>query len=146
MKMYSPNTGDIVKVVRKDGKTYECFVIEQVKRGKLFFGRVLNKSEGVSTTTWHRYQLDGNCICQPVSECKSVELLSRAHQRITEDQSRSIKIYTNKIPGTQKMLTFCLDEDYGGWSENPDEEEALVESYSKAFSLKESRRMCQYDK
>lgn len=130
MRNYKPSTGDIVQIVRNDGVTYECFIIDSLKEGRLLCGRVLDPSK-VATTSWERYHLKEDCVCQPVEECKSISLVSKGTRIVVEDQ-KDAKVFSNTIPGTNRELTFCLVEDHGGWSESSDKDIALVESYSSA--------------
>lgn len=127
---YRPCTGDIIEIVRNDGTSYECFVVNSLKEGRLLCGRVLDSSK-IATTSWDRYHLDGNCVCQPVEECKTISLLSKGTRIELEDESEAL-IYSNKIPGTNQEITFCLVEDRGGWSVSSDKSTAIVESYSSA--------------
>lgn len=133
MNNYIPMTGDVVRVVRNDNKVYDCFVVESVKHDNLFYGRVLESSKDkVATTDWDRYGLKGNCICQVRDETKSVELLTKSDDAVMEDMSHTV-IYRNRIPGTNRKLTLCLSEGFGGWSDEEDEDPAILESYGRAL-------------
>ena len=127
-------TGNIVRVTRDDGRVYECFVVDTAEDGNLFFGRILESSKDkVPHTSWSRYGLKGNCICQVISECKSIDLVSDGRPFVLEDMN-GIKFYRNKTPDSGTVITLCLSEDhkFGGWSDDSDEDSAIIESYHKA--------------
>lgn len=126
--MYNPKVGDIVKVTKKDGRFYECFVVGNAGE-EVFYGKVLDSSSKVPTTSWKRYGLVDDCSVQMIKECKNIELVSEAEVSRLEDLSETT-IYRNG------KYAFCLSEDYGGWSE--DHENYIFESVSRARLNKES--------
>lgn len=129
-------TGDIVHVTR-DGKQYDAFIVEVYDKYNLFYGKVLPSSKDkVATATWERYGLEGDGICQPLNECANVEIIS--HPEVIDlEEVNNTHLYKNTIPGTKSSLMFCLTEDYGGWSESSNEDEAILESCSRANSRRE---------
>lgn len=127
-------TGNIVRVTRDDGRVYECFIVDTAESGNLFFGRILESSKDkVPHTSWDRYGLNNNCICQVIKECKSVDLISKGSSFILEDTAGA-KFYRNTAPDSDKVLTLCLSEDrkFGGWSEDSDNDSSIIESYHRA--------------
>lgn len=135
-------TGDIVKVTRNDGRIYECFVVQDFSDKNLFCGKVLETyGNKVPSTTWSRYGMSGDCICQLRNECKSVEMVNEGTKIIVEDMNDTA-IFTNTYKG--KNLTFCLSEDFGGWSEERDTSTSLYESVNRAISKRSevSRNAC----
>lgn len=122
-------TGDIVRVERLDGKSYDCFVIEDYSSRDLFYGRVLSSSKDkVATASWERFGLNQNGVCQMKTECESIKVLSPG-EVITLEDLNSTKIFRNTNPDTGESLTFCISEGAGGWSTCKDESIALYESY-----------------
>lgn len=133
-------TGNIVRVTRDDGRVYQCYVVDTAEDGNLFFGRILESSKDkVPHTSWSRYGLKDNCICQVIGECKSIDLISEGLPFVLEDMS-GIKFYRNKIPGSGTVITLCLSEDrkFGGWSDDSDDDSAIIESYHKASEASEA--------
>lgn len=127
-------TGNIVRVTRNDGRVYECFIVDTAENGNLFFGRVLESSKDkVPHTSWKRYGLEDNCICQIIKECKSIDLISKGSSFVLEDAKGSV-FYRNKTPDSGEVMTLCLSENnnYGGWSNDSDIDSAIIESYSRA--------------
>ena len=129
------NVGDIIRVTRRDGKIYDCFVVENVERHQLFCGKVLRNIKGkVPTTSWVRYGLHKDATCQFNKECLSIEVLSKG-QRTSVPDVRS-EVYRNRFPGTNQPVTFCLSESktgrYGGWSNSEEESCAILESYNRS--------------
>lgn len=126
------NTGDIVRVTRKDGRIYDCFVIEDYKNRNMFYGRVLESSKDhVPVSSWSRYGLVKNGICQLKEECKSIKTVSKSKCIVVEDLSDT-KVYRNVTP-SNNLITFCLSEDFGGWSDEKDQDTAIFESYNSSI-------------
>lgn len=126
------NTGDIVRVTRKDGRVYDCFVIEDYKNRNMFYGRVLDSSKDhVPVSSWSRYGLTKNGICQLKEECESIKTVSKSKCVVVEDLSNT-KIYSNVTPNDNTLITFCLSEGYGGWSDEKDVDTAIFESYNSS--------------
>lgn len=139
------NVGDIIRVTRNDGRVYDCFVVEDLDRHKMFCGRILRSIEGTPpTTSWVRYGLNHNAICQIKSECKSVKVLSKGKQVPITDQ-KHVEVYRNNIPGSNESITLCLSESlggrYGGWSHSSDESNAILESYTRSKSCTQLSRI-----
>lgn len=126
-------TGDIATITRaEDGKQYDAFIIEVYDNYGLFYGRVLESSKDkVATSSWSRYGLEKDGVCQLIDECSEIKVISKGKAIKLEDVEDTC-LYQNKIPGTNKTVTFCLSEDFGGWSESSDEEDAILESCSSA--------------
>lgn len=128
-------TGDVARITRKDGKQYDAFIIEVYDRYNLVYGRVLESSKDkVATSGWSRYSLKNDGICQLMNECSNIEVISKG-TKIKLEEVDNASLYQNKIPGTNKVLTLCLTEDFGGWSDAQDENDAILESCSRANSL-----------
>ena len=127
-------TGDIVRVTRNDGKQYDMFITETFDRYNLLCGRVLESSKDkVATTSWKRYNLEENGICQLIDECSNISTLSEG-KKVELEGVDDTRLYQNTVPGTNKVLTFCLSEDFGGWSESSNTDDAILESCSRANS------------
>ena len=112
------NVGDVVQVTKTDGKVYDCFIVEKFNNHKLFCGRVLeSSSDHVPTTSWGRYGLKEDAIVQLDEDCKNIELISHPEKVQLED-ANGAEVYRNTVPGTNKVLTFCVlpESSYGGWS------------------------------
>lgn len=136
MNNVNVNVGDIVRVTRCDGKIYDCFVVENLNRHSMFCGRILRHVKGKSpSTSWTRYGLNHNAICQIVSECESIQVLSKGQQLPIND-NKQVEVYQSRDPQSHKTVTLCLSESidgkYGGWSDNDDESSAILESYSRS--------------
>ena len=132
-KINNFGVGDIVRVKRPDGKVFECFVTGLVGEGSLFYGKILPTSKyKVRDTTWRRYGLEEDGVIKMTNECE-IKLISKGRKVVLEDLPSTV-IYENRLPGSGDKVTFCLTDDYGGWSFNEDNSEAIVESYTRARS------------
>lgn len=130
------NTGDIVRVTRTDGRVYDCFVVENYKDRGMFYGRILESSKDkVPHSSWTRYGIKEDGILQLTNECKSIKLISPGSKTVLEDMNDTY-IYHNVNPKTGKNITFCLSEDYGGWSDEPDEGTSVFESFNHTLDSK----------
>ena len=132
-KVNSFDVGDIVRVERPDGKIFECFVTGLVGEGSLFYGKILPTSKDkVKGTTWRRYGLENDGVIRVTRESK-INLLSKGKKVVLEDLPSTV-IYENRLPESGDKVTFCLTDDYGGWSFDEDTNEAIIESYTRARS------------
>lgn len=139
------NVGDVVRVTRNDGGIYDCFVVEDLKRHEMFCGRILRDVKGkIPSTSWVRYGLHHNAICQIKNECKSVQVLSKG-QQIPITDIKHAEVYQNHHPESGETITLCLSEDlgsrYGGWSDSSDESSAILESYTHSRSHLQINRL-----
>lgn len=124
------STGDVVRVTRKDDKVYDCFVIENYPGRNMFYGKVLKTSKDkVPTASWKRYGLDQSGVCQLEEDCKQIEKIDQSKVIVLEDLSNT-KVY--RIPEEDQEETFCLSEDFGGWSEDEDTDTAIIDAYREA--------------
>lgn len=138
------NVGDIVKVARNDGKIYECMIIKKLLNHGGFYGKVIKNEDKVSTSSWERYGLDKDGIFQVLSECIYIKVLSKTESftqnlkistGLTESldfttiEEKNATYYRTKVPGEDSYLTFCLCENYGGWSTSEDKNKSLAESF-----------------
>lgn len=131
------HTGDVVRVTRNDGKVYDCFVIEDDDNRGILIGRVLESSQDkVGTSSWQRYGLENNSICQLKEECKRISLVRKGTSSLLEAKD-GVRIYQNIVPGSHQPLTFCMTEDCGGWSEKPFNAYSFFESYAQALGARE---------
>lgn len=130
------NTGDIVRVTRTDGRTYDCFVVEDYKSRGMFYGKVLKSSKDkVACSSWSRYGTKEDGILQIIDECKSVTLMRPGRKTVLEDMDNTC-IYQNKDPKSNETITFCLSEGFGGWSNEDDEGSSILESFNRTLESK----------
>ena len=133
--------GDVVRVVTNEGKSYDGFVFKVPSAKKLLCMRVLESSKDKVPTAeqgWKRYGLGEDCCrVQPLDECTEINLISRASRQVVKEDFVHSRIYRNTIPGTDKRITYCRSESYGGWSFEEDDSTSLTESYSRAVQNKE---------
>lgn len=116
--------GDLIKVERKDGKIYEGIVIKKYNKRESFYCKVLNKPEGLGTANWYRFGLnESNGIYQHFDECENLNIISESQFSMSDNA----KYYKTQLPDN-KVSTFCVCENYGGWSNESDESKSLMES------------------
>lgn len=114
-------TGDLLEVTCKDGLKFKCIVIENYEGG--FVSRVLSKDEGIKTASWSRYGLNKSGRFQVFDDCSKIERLAYADKKqgtatlsLNESLIKSnITYYTTPVNNTES-ITFCVYENYGGWS------------------------------
>lgn len=140
VKQQQIQVGDIVRVTRKDGKAYECMVIKSLLNHGGFYGKVTENKDKVSTSSWKRYGLKNDGIFQVFNECLYIKVLSKTESFSTNIKSLAESInsnlkeqtatyYRTRLPNNNSYLTFCLCENYGGWSISEDKNKSLYESF-----------------
>ena len=125
-------TGYVVKVGLKDGRTYEGFVVESYLSNSpiyegAFLVRVLNSKDKIGAARDLRYGVEGREM--RFESMKDVDTISII-KKPTIVRTEGFNFYrTDTSRGT---LTFCMSEGYGGWSNVSDFNSSLIESAERA--------------